>query len=203
MGSGVDSPGRGWPGSGNWWPRRGPATRVTRLGWHRITHKRGFADRGVGCGRWVAMSGSVCASLSVDGDEGSPVQEDDARRAESLAGGWARRGRVVHSERMNPRVCSPYRSRAGAGPGRNQCCGGRRPSRHDPGDLVRRAGAAVPFPCPTHDCWLVSSWGATVGVPGCGRCCGADVDDVAGSFMLRCNAPAATCPWSGPGTRPG
>jgi hypothetical protein len=115
VGSGVDSPGRGWPGSGNWWPRRGPATRVTRLGWHRITHKRGFADRGVGCGRWVAMSGSVCASLSVDGDEGSPVQEDDARRAESLAGGWARRGRVVHSERRNPRVCSPYRSRAGAG----------------------------------------------------------------------------------------
>ena len=22
MGSGVGSPGRGWPGSGNWWPRR-------------------------------------------------------------------------------------------------------------------------------------------------------------------------------------
>ena len=51
-----------------------PATRVVRSVGHRITHKRGFAGRGVvRRGRWVAVGGSVAASL-VMGDEGSPVR---------------------------------------------------------------------------------------------------------------------------------
>ena len=148
-----------------WWPRRGPATRVTRLGWHRITHKRGFADRGVGCRSLGGDERSVCASLSEDGDEGSPVQ---GRRCPScgVAGRWlGPAGRVVHSERRNPRVCSltdPALARS-----RSESM-----LRWSP-TITSRSGR----PCPTGRCscpvsmshprcWLVSSWGAAVsGVP--------------------------------------
>ena len=143
--------------------------------WIAPDHAQAWVRRPWICGRWVAWVGSVTASQA---GEGSPARQDDARPG--VTGRWTGRGRVVQPNGgtlVSIHSTDPVVARVQIGIDAAVVADHHVTIRST---MTDGGGAAVPIPCPTHDRWLVSPWRTTLLFPGCGRCRGTDVDDLAG-----------------------